>query len=84
MSRRDKLLSDIVSGARDNAIRFDALCGLLAALGFDERTAGSHRIFSREGVVELINIQPRSDGTAKPYQVKQVRGIITAHHLELP
>jgi hypothetical protein len=50
--------------------------GLLHVLGFDERRRGSHRIFTREGVPEIINLQSRPDGTAKPYQVKQVRTIV--------
>jgi hypothetical protein len=41
----------------------------------------SHRIFSKEGVEEIINIQP--DGAqAKPYQVKQVRDIMVKYRLE--
>lgn len=45
------------------------------------RTAGSHHIFSRDGVVEILNLQPRHDGSAKPYQVKQVRQVITRYQL---
>jgi hypothetical protein len=36
---------------------------------------GSHHIFARDGVVEILNLQPKG-GKAKPYQVKQVRAII--------
>jgi len=45
------------------------------------RISGSHRIFSREGVAEILNLQPRRDGTAKPYQVKQVRNVIVRYKL---
>ncbi len=39
-----------------------------------------HYIYTREGMVEIINLQPR--GTlAKPYQVKQVRRLILEHGL---
>jgi len=48
---------------------------LLLRLGFDERTRGDHFIFSREGVEEILNLQPRG-GMAKPYQVRQVRNVI--------
>jgi len=41
---------------------------------------GDHHIFAREGVAEILNLQPRS-GKAKAYQVKQVRGVLTAYHL---
>jgi len=44
-------------------------------LGFQERVRGSHHIFVKELVEELINLQ--CDGkAAKPYQVKQVRRIL--------
>ncbi|MEM1210213.1 MAG: type II toxin-antitoxin system HicA family toxin, partial [Planctomycetota bacterium] len=64
-------------------VRFADLCGLLLALGFDERTKGSHHIFTRDGVEEIVNLQPLPGGKAKPYQVKQARGIITKHGLGL-
>jgi hypothetical protein len=53
---------------------------LLIHLGFDERVRGGHHIFSREGVVEILNLQALK-GKAKPYQVKQVRGILIAYGL---
>lgn len=77
MSRRDKLLADLLSGRNDNAIRFDPLCNLLVSLGFEYVIKGSHHIFRMPGVPGIINVQPRSDGTAKPYQVKQVRSFLT-------
>jgi len=49
---------------------------ILFRFDFIERTTGgSHRIFHKDGVNEIINIQPKGD-KAKPYQVKQVRQII--------
>jgi hypothetical protein len=53
---------------------------LLASLRFSERIRGDHYIFSREGVVEILNLQPRGN-LAKAYQVKQVRELITAYRL---
>ena len=50
-------------------------------VGFSMRTTGSHHIFSREAVTEILNLQPRRDGTAKPYQVKQVRQVITRYRI---
>jgi predicted RNA binding protein YcfA (HicA-like mRNA interferase family) len=47
---------------------------LLKRFGFRERVKGSHHIFSRDGVSEILNLQPRS-GKCKPYQVKQVRNV---------
>jgi hypothetical protein len=54
---------------------------LLLALGFDERVRGSHHIFSRGGVIEILNLQPLGDGMAKPYQVRQVRDVILKYRL---
>jgi hypothetical protein len=56
------------------------LCQLLRRLGFDERIRGSHHIFTKEGVEEIINLQARGL-TAKTYQVKQVRNVILTHKL---
>jgi hypothetical protein len=62
-------------------VSFDDLVALLQYLGFRVRTAGSHHIVSREGMTEILNLQPRRDGTAKPYQVKQVRQVVTRYRL---
>ncbi|GAB4238506.1 MAG: hypothetical protein Tsb0034_14110 [Ekhidna sp.] len=48
-------------------------------LGFKERVKGSHHIFTKERVEEIINIQPKGN-LAKPYQVKQVRGLIVKYN----
>ncbi len=50
------------------------------ALGFEERVKGSHRIFKREDVDEIITLQP-SGSKAKPYQVKQVRQLINHYRM---
>jgi len=47
----------------------------MKALGFDERIRGDHHIFTKNGVEEILNIQP-INAKAKAYQVKQVRNII--------
>jgi predicted RNA binding protein YcfA (HicA-like mRNA interferase family) len=78
---RDKLLEKVLAGTADQSIDFESLVTLLEFLGFEKRVAGSHRIFSRDGVVEILNLQPRKDGTAKPYQVRQVRQILTQYKL---
>jgi len=81
VTARAKLLAKIVTGTSDQTIPFDELVALLKYLEFDLRTAGSHHIFTRPGVVEILNLQPRRDGTAKPYQVRQVRQILTFYKL---
>jgi predicted RNA binding protein YcfA (HicA-like mRNA interferase family) len=74
------LLVNILRGDSDTSISFEELKNLLVRLGFDERVKGSHHIFTREGVDEIINVQSKS-GKAKPYQVKQIRTIIVKYQL---
>ncbi len=75
MSQIEKLLLSVLLGTKDKSIPFNDLCKLLAELGFECRRKGSHHIFHRDGIEEIINIQPDGNG-AKPYQVRQVRNII--------
>jgi predicted RNA binding protein YcfA (HicA-like mRNA interferase family) len=70
----------VLGGKADANVRFEELCSLLQQLGFGERVKGSHHIFARPGIVEILNLQPRGS-LAKPYQVKQVRGIIRRYKL---
>ena len=81
MSRPKKTLDRVLTGTADANIAFADLCGLLAHLGFAERVRGSHHIFTREGVDEILNLQPGPGGKAKPYQVKQVRTVIVDNAL---
>ncbi len=81
VSRRQRLLARVLSGAADRNIRFADLCALLLALGFEERIRGSHHIFTRDDVAEILNLQPRDGGLAKPYQVRQARNVIVKYKL---
>jgi hypothetical protein len=83
MSRPAKTLEQVLRGTADANIGFADLCGLLRNLGFDERIRGSHHIFSKEGVSEIINLQAK-DGKAKAYQVRQVRDVIVSNELADP
>ena len=80
MSSREKLLEDILRGTADANTQFTGLCQLLRSLGFRERIRGDHHIFAKDGVEEIVNLQPRG-GKAKPYQVKQVRKVILRYRL---
>ena len=80
MSKYEKLLIKLLSGTYDSNVSFKDLCWLLMQLGFDERIKGSHHIYTRDGVEEIINIQSKGN-KAKPYQVKQVRKIIVKYKL---
>ena len=56
------------------------LSHLLQRLGFEMRVRGSHHIFFKEGVEEILNLQPRG-ADAKPYQDKQVRNAILKYKM---
>ncbi len=80
MGKHEKLLIQVLSGISDANISFDGLCGLLKHLGFDERIRASHHIFTKNGVEEILNLQPKGS-KSKPYQVKQVRNVILKYKL---
>ena len=80
MVHQEKLLIQILRGSSDANISFSGLCKLLQNLGFKERVRGSHHIFTRVDVEEILNIQPKGS-KAKPYQVKQVRQLILKYKL---
>jgi hypothetical protein len=80
MGHSGKALSRVLCGTRDAAIGFEEICGLLRHLDFQERVRGSHHIFTRTDITEILNLQPR-DHQAKPYQVRQVRQVIIKYGL---
>lgn len=80
MSRPAKTLEKVLRGTSDANIAFDDLCGLLRHLGFAERVKGSHHIYTRDAVAEILNLQPKG-GKAKAYQVAQVRNVIVGYGL---
>jgi hypothetical protein len=83
MSKAEKLALKILSGKSDQNFGFDDLCHVIEGAGFQLRSGkGSHRIYYKDGVVEIINVQPRN-GKAKPYQVKQVRDLLLKYKIEI-
>ena len=81
MGKHEKLMIKILSGRQDANILFSEAVTLMKSLGFTLRIKGSHHIFSKKGVDEIINIQP--DGSkAKVYQIRQIRNLIIDYQLE--
>ena len=78
-----KVFEAVLTGRSDTNVRFDDLRRVLRRLGFSERVRGSHYIYSRQGVDEIVNIQEGAGGKAKPFQVKQVRELITMYKLTI-
>jgi len=75
------VLEKVLGGLSDRNVRFSELRNLILSLSFDERVKGDHHIFGKDGVAEIINLQPLKNGRAKAYQVKQVRSIILRYKL---
>lgn len=72
MSKKEKLRLRLLSGNADANFDLDDVVNILTRLGFDERkTGGSHRIFSKQGLKGIINLQKTKDGKAKNYQVSK-------------
>ena len=62
-------------------VHFNNMCNIAEAFGFRFRGGkGSHRIYVREGITELLNFQ-NVNGKAKPYQVKQFIKIVGKYNL---
>jgi hypothetical protein len=68
-----KILERVLSGRADANIRFDDLRNLLLRLGFDERSRGSHHLFVKEGIEDMINLQ-REGHLAKSYESLRPKG----------
>jgi len=81
MSQRQKFLALLMAVSPSATLDFGALVNLLLFLGFKQRIKGSHHIFTRSGVKEIINIQPAVGDTVKPYQAKQIRELISRYNL---
>jgi len=81
VTARRKLLGQILSGRSDANLSFESLRTLLRTLGFTERIRGDHHIFGKQGIAEILNLQPLASGKAKPYQVKQVRSVALRYKL---
>ena len=80
MGKYNKLLIRLLSGASDTNIAFDDLRQLLNRFGFVERIRGDHHIYTKDGIEEILNLQPKGS-KAKPYQVRQTRAVIVRYKL---
>lgn len=81
MSKREKLISK----ARNNpkGLRFDEACKLAELIGFEKKGgSGSHSVYASEGIMEIINLQPRKDGKAKGVQVEQILALMDRFNLQ--
>jgi uncharacterized protein (TIGR02996 family) len=85
-TRCRETLERVLRDQPDPNIRFEDLRTILSHRGFIDYPTGpddsvvDHYLFWRDGVAEILNLQPRN-GTVKPYQVKQVRDILIRYGL---
>jgi len=78
---RKKILQKIVSGSKN--IRFSDMVNLVQGFGFTlSRTDGSHHIFTRPDISELVNLQ-NVKRQEKPYQMRQFLKLVEKHNLKL-
>ena len=78
---RHKLLIKILTGP--NNIQFVEMVKLVEGFGFVlSRTSGSHHIFERPGIPEIVNVQ-NVKGQAKPYQIRQFLKLVEKYNLQL-
>jgi hypothetical protein len=62
-------------------VKFEDICKAAELFGFRFRGGkGSHRIFVRKGIREMLNFQ-NVRGKAKPYQVRQFIKVIEKYNL---
>jgi len=78
---RKKILKKILDGSKN--IKFSDIVNLIEGFGFQlSRTDGSHHIFSRPDIPELVNIQSVK-GQVKPYQIRQFLKLVEKYDLSL-
>ncbi len=71
MSKLEKVLAKVLSGASDANIKFDDLCYLIEKLGYERNGGrGSHQTYTRGPW--FLNLQ-KYGPNAKSYQVRQIR-----------
>ncbi|MFZ5517403.1 MAG: type II toxin-antitoxin system HicA family toxin [Candidatus Zhuqueibacterota bacterium] len=79
--KRRKILQKILAGSKN--IKFSDMVNLVQGFGFTlSRTDGSHNIFTRPDIPELVNLQ-NVKGQAKIYQIRQFLKLVERHNLKL-
>jgi len=80
MARWQRVFRKLISGSLD--IRFDDFILVLEHFGFVlDHVQGSHHVFVHPEIPELLSVQPRKDGKAKPYQLRQFLKLVEEYSL---
>ncbi|MDP1547212.1 MAG: type II toxin-antitoxin system HicA family toxin [Anaerolineales bacterium] len=81
MAKLKKILTKVLAGSKN--IAFNDFVLLVEGFGFRlSRTSGSHHIFIRSKVKELVNLQ-NVKGQVKPYQIRQFMELVERYALNL-
>jgi predicted RNA binding protein YcfA (HicA-like mRNA interferase family) len=79
MERKKRIYEKLKNNPKN--VRFEELCKAAEIFGFQFRGGrGSHRVYVREGVREILNFQ-NVNGKAKAYQVRQLLKVIEKYNL---
>lgn len=82
MSKQEKLLQRVKNSQKN--LRFQDFCTLMTYFGFVlKRIRGSHHLYQHPEIDTVMSVQPRKDGLAKAYQVRQFLALIEAQNLQL-
>jgi predicted RNA binding protein YcfA (HicA-like mRNA interferase family) len=82
MGKKERLYARIINSQKN--VRFQDFCTLLEYFGFVRvRVRGSHHLYQHPDIDELMNVQPKKDGLAKAYQVRQFLKLLASHDLQL-
>jgi predicted RNA binding protein YcfA (HicA-like mRNA interferase family) len=82
MTTKERLRKKLMEGKSDKNFSFKELCTLVEQVGFTlRRGKGSHSVYHKDGVTEIVNLQPSRGGKAKPYQVRELRVIVLKYRL---
>lgn len=77
--RKQEIYQELKSNPKN--VRFERLCRAAESFGFTfKRMRGSHRVYKREGIVELLDFQ-HWQSMGKSYQVKQFLEVIDDYNL---
>jgi len=77
--RREEVYQQLKSSPKN--VRFTKICRAAELFGFSFKGGkGSHRIYKREGIIELLNFQ-NVEGKVPSYQVKQLLKVIDYYDL---
>ena len=80
MSKHEKLIARLLSGAADKTITFAELRSVLLRLGFEQRDPrSSHYTFAHPRVRSILTVPKRKP--LKPIYVKKARALITENGL---